>query len=73
MKQNVSTVLNSIKHLRNGPIGPHITNFALTLIEQGYVNFTLKLKIVLVVDFSKWMEIQRITIYNLEKKTLMIS
>ena len=73
MKQNVPTVLKSIKHLRIGPIGPHITNFALTLIEQGYVDFTLKLKIRLVVDFSKWMENQSLTIYNLEKKTLMIS
>ncbi len=73
MEQNVPTVLNSIKHLRIGPIGPHIINFALTLIEQGYEDFTLKLKIRLVVDFSKWMENQRITIYNFEKKTLMIS
>ena len=73
MKQNVPAVLNSIQHLCIGPIAPHITNFALMLIEQGYVDFTLKMKIRLVVAFSTWMENQKITIPNLEKKTFMIS
>lgn len=70
MKQNVPTVLNSIQHLQVGPLGPHIINFASLLIEQGYADFSMKLKIRLVVDFSKWMENQKITIDNLEEKNI---
>ena len=70
MKQNVPTVLNSIQHLQVGPLGPHIINFASLLIEEGYADFSIKLKIRLVVDFSKWMENQKVTIANLEEKII---
>jgi integrase/recombinase XerD len=55
--ENPQTLLR----LREGPLGIYIDSFAKQLADQGYARSSARYQLLLVADFSRWLEQQQIT------------
>ena len=53
---------------RQGPLGPHLDNFAALLTQQGYCRQTAWAKLCLVADLSRWMERRRVAPNQLDEE-----
>jgi len=59
-----------LKRLHFGPLGSHIDSFAQILVAQGYKTSTVKHKIRIVADFSRWLDQQGFSVTDLDEITL---
>ena len=53
---------------RQGPLGPHLDNFAALFTQQGYCRQTAWAKLRLVADLSRWMERRRVAPNQLDEE-----
>jgi integrase/recombinase XerD len=51
----------TLSRMHDGPLGSYIGPFAQQLTDQGYARYTARYQLHLVVDFSRWLEQQRVT------------
>jgi len=54
-----------IRRLHVGPLGPYLDDFAALLSEQGYTRSTVRSKIELVADFSRWLDHRKLGLEEL--------
>jgi len=52
----------TLSRMHEGPLESYIGPFAQQLTDQGYARYTARYQLHLVVDFSRWLEQQRVTI-----------
>jgi hypothetical protein len=67
--ENPQTLLR----LREGPLGIYIDSFAKQLADQGYARSSARYQLLLVADFSRWLEQQQITEAGANKSSLKSS
>lgn len=51
--------------MHEGPLGSYTGPFAKQLTDQGYARYTARYQLHLVVDFSRWLEQQRVTVNDI--------
>jgi len=52
----------TLSRMHEGPLGSYIGPFSKQLTDQGYARYTARYQLHLVVDFSRWLEQQHVTI-----------
>lgn len=60
------------QHPHLGPLGCHLPAFTSLLYAQGYTPATLRGKIQVVRNFSRWIEKQHLRVYDLEERTIEV-
>jgi len=55
------------QHICNGPLGPIIDVYAALLHQRGYKRQSARIQIRLIVDFSRWIERQRLLAYRVSQ------
>ena len=58
----------SLQHLCIGPLSTHIDTFAQFLSAQGYANSTVKEKVRVVADLSRWLQRKRLGVKTLDER-----
>ncbi|SRR6266481_5292061 len=61
----------TIKHLCQGVLGKHIASYVALLREQGYSKNSAQGRILLIRDFSRWLDRKKIPLVTVDEKTLL--
>jgi site-specific recombinase XerD len=64
------TLPSTIERLRQGPLSDHLDAYATTLNAQGYALQSIRTQVVLIADFSRWLQSKRTEIRNLDRRIL---
>jgi site-specific recombinase XerD len=64
------TFSNTIERLRQGPLNEHLDAYATAVAAQGYGRHSIREQIVVIADFSRWLEQKRIDVQVLDSKVV---
>jgi site-specific recombinase XerD len=60
------TLSSTIERLRQGPLSAHLSAYAAALAEQGYARHSIRIQVVVIADFSRWLQQKQIKLRNLD-------
>jgi site-specific recombinase XerD len=60
------TFSSTIERLRQGPLSEYLDDFAAGLIQQGYRRHSVRQQIVVIADFSRWLQKKQIDVLHLD-------
>jgi site-specific recombinase XerD len=64
------TLPSTIERLRQGPLDKHLDAYAAAVAEQGYALNSIRSQIVVIADFSQWLQQKRIAVPSLDSNVL---
>jgi site-specific recombinase XerD len=64
------TSTSTIERLRQGPLAEHLDAYAVLLAEQGYALHSIRNKIMVIADLSRWLEQRHMAVSNLDGNVL---
>lgn len=70
MINELFTLPSTIERLRQGPLDKHLDAYAAAVAEQGYALNSIRSQIVVIADFSQWLQQKRIAVPSLDSNVL---
>jgi site-specific recombinase XerD len=64
------TFSSTIERLRQGPLSEHFDAYAAAVADQGYADHSIRQQIVVIADFSRWLEQKHIDVQALDSKVV---
>jgi hypothetical protein len=64
------TFSSTIERLRQGPLNEHLDPYAAAVAVQGYAHDSIRQQIVMIADFSRWLEQKHIDVQALNSKVV---
>lgn len=68
MINQLFTFSSTIERLRQGPLSAHLDAYAAAVAEQGYALQSIRQQIVVIADFSRWLEQKRLAVQALDNQ-----
>ncbi len=62
--------LEADKCLRGSPLGFHLRTFASSLVEEGYTDRTIQLKLGLLACLGRWLQPTKLAVTDLDERVL---
>lgn len=70
MIDQLFTLPSTIERLRQGPLSSHLDGYAATLTQQGYARHSMRIQVVVIADFSRWLQQKHIALQDLDGKAV---
>jgi hypothetical protein len=70
MINKLFTLPRTIERLRQGPLDKHLDAYAAVVAEQGYAPNSIRSQIVVVAEFSQWLQEKSIAVPSLDRNVL---
>ena len=70
MIEQLFTLPSTIERLRQGPLREHLDAYATDIARQGYVRHSIRTQIVVIADFSRWLQQKHIELQDLNSKVV---
>src|SRR5450631_3664193 len=70
MIDQVFTFSSTIERLRQGPLSEHLDAYATAVAAQGYGRHSIRQQIVVIADFSRWLQQKHIAIQALDSEVV---
>ncbi len=70
MINQLFTFSSTIERLRQGPLSQHLDAYAVTVAEQGYAHDSIRQQIVVIADFSRWLNQKQIDLPSLDSEVV---
>jgi site-specific recombinase XerD len=64
------TFSSTIARLRQGPLSEHLDAYAAAVTEQGYGRHSIRAQVVVIADFSRWLQRKKIHTQDLDSKVV---
>jgi site-specific recombinase XerD len=70
MIDQLFTLPSTIKRLRQGPLSVHLDAYAVARAQQGYARHSIRTQVVVIADFSRWLQHKHISLQDLDGKVV---
>lgn len=70
MIDQLFTFPSTIERLRQGPLSEHLDAHATALARQGYARHSIRIQVVVIADFSRWLQQKHIELQGLDGKVV---
>jgi site-specific recombinase XerD len=64
------TLPSTIERLRQGPLSGHLDAYATAIAQQGYARHSIRNQVVVIADFSRWLQHKRIELRDLDGRAV---
>ena len=64
------TFSSTIERLRQGPLNEHLDAYATAVVDQGYTHHAIRQQIIVIADFSRWLNRKHIDVQDLDSKVV---
>jgi site-specific recombinase XerD len=64
------TFSSTIERLRQGPLNKHLDAYATAVVDQGYTHHAIRQQIIVIADFSRWLNRKHIDVQDLDSKVV---
>jgi hypothetical protein len=70
MIDQLFTLPSTIERLRQGPLSEHLDAYVTAIAQQGYARHSIRTQVVVIADFSRWLQHRNIGLRDLDGKVV---